>query len=119
MGKLKLFYFNHLVGEIFNLFIKPDPNYWLFSSSFNTSYNYNSKYLFEYMIKNNSDIKCRFVINDDKKRNKLTKRYGNYFVETKTLKGVKQALKAGVWVTSIGMPVYLLFAGSKRIIFNV
>jgi CDP-glycerol glycerophosphotransferase len=108
-----------VIGEFYNLIIKPDNNKWLFSSSFNNEYNYNSKYLFEYVLKKHPSVNCKFVINDDGKREKLIKEYGDYFIETKTIKGIKEALKSGVWFTSSGLPLYLLFSGKRRIIFNL
>ncbi|WP_034259776.1 CDP-glycerol glycerophosphotransferase family protein [Aequorivita capsosiphonis] len=117
-SKIKLFV-RYQLGEILNLFIKPDPSFWIFSSSYNLFFNYNSKYLFEYVLENHPEINCKFVINGDKERKELTEIYGDYFIETKTLKGIRTALKAGVWITSAGMPIYLLFSGRRRIIFNV
>jgi CDP-glycerol glycerophosphotransferase len=112
-------YFYYIVAELLNLFIKPDPNFWLFSSSSNSCFDYNSKYLFEYILRKYPNIKCKFVINDDVKREKLRVEYGDHFIETKTLKGIRCTLMAGVWLPSAGLPIYLLFSGRKRIIFNL
>ena len=63
--------------------INPDKNIWIFSSTDNERYNYNSKYLFEYVLKNENDITPYFVINDDKLRERLQLEYGkDFFKET-------------------------------------
>ena len=41
---------------------KPDPYIWIFSSTDNRHYNYNSRYLFEYVKDNLPEITPRFVI---------------------------------------------------------
>ena len=97
-----------------------DYSTWIFSSSFNTKFNYNSKYLFEYVIKNEPSIKPLYVINDDALRTRLQKKYGEkYFIEAKSTQGIKQVLKAGVWFTSAGLPVYGLGLNRKRLIVNL
>lgn len=84
-----------------------DYSKWVFPSSFNTKFNYNSKPLFEYVLQNEPDITPLYVINDVKLRRKLEKRYGKkYFTETNSIKGISEVLNAGVWFTSAGLPVY-------------
>lgn len=107
---------------LINLFMKNKINYstWVFSSSYNTKYNYNSKYLFEHVIQHEPDIHPLYVINDDELRNKLQKKYGEqYFIETKSYKGIKKVLNAGVWFTSAGLPVYGLNLNKNRLIINL
>ena len=104
------------------LITKDDIDYstWVFSSSFNTKFNYNSKYLFEYVIKNELGITPIYVVNDDNLRSQLKTKYGDqYFVETKSFKGIKRVLNSGVWFTSAGMPVYGFSLNKKRIIINL
>lgn len=112
-------YLYYIIAEFCNLFITPQKDFWLISSSFNTEFNYNSKPIFEYLLKNNSEINCKYVINDKRKREKLTRIYGDHFTETKTLKGIIGALRAGVWLTSAGLPIYLMFSRKNRLIFNL
>ena len=114
-----LILFKSIIVEILNLFIKRQNNLWLFSSTKNMKYNYNSKYLFEYILKNNPEIKAKFVINDKRKREALTAEHGNHFVETRSLKGMINALKASVWITSVGFPVHLIFSRYNRMIINL
>lgn len=118
--------FNKLINVIktilLNRFAKKDIDYntWIFSSSYNEKFNYNSKYLFEYVLKHEPKIKPIFVINDDDHRNALQTRYGKkYFIETKSNKGIMKVLNSGVWFTSAGMPVYGLNLNKERIIINL
>ncbi|WP_434797697.1 CDP-glycerol glycerophosphotransferase family protein [Terrisporobacter vanillatitrophus] len=100
--------------------IKLDKNIWIFSSTDNERYNYNSKYLFEYVLNNEKDIHPYFVINDDLLREKLKSEYGeDFFIETKTKSGIKKVLSGGVWFTSAGLPLYGLKLNKKRLIVNL
>lgn len=98
--------------------IKPDPKIWLFSSTDNVKFNYNSKYLFLYVKDHLKQITPRYVINDPVLRSSLSMRYGSsYFIDTNTTEGVQEALQAGVWLTSAGLPLYGTgFAKGRRII---
>lgn len=67
-----------------------------FSSTDNSHYNYNSRYLFEYVKDNLLEITPYFVINDEKLRRKLGEEYGEqYFIETCSEEGMKKVLSAG------------------------
>lgn len=100
--------------------IAPNPYIWVFSSTENRYYNYNSKYLFEYVKENLPEITPYFVINDDALRKKLGEIYGEaYFIETNTAEGIKKVLGAGVWFTSAGLPVYGTGLGENRLIVNL
>ena len=100
--------------------IKPDKDIWIFSSTDNERYNYNSKYLFEYVLNNEKDIHPYFVVNDDSLREKLKSKYGeDFFIETKTKSGIKKVLSGGVWFTSAGLPLYGLKLNKKRLIINL
>jgi len=108
--------------KIAKMINKSDINYsiWVFSSSNNTAFNYNSKYLFEYVLKNKKEILPLYVINDDDTRTELKKMYGEeYFIETKSLKGILKVLNAGVWFTSAGLPVYGFNLSKDRLIINL
>lgn len=113
---------NLIKTSIIRIFYKKNIDYsvWVFSSSFNTEFNYNSKYLFEYALNNEKNITPIYVINDDEKRKKLQCKYGEkHIVETKSIGGIKRVLNAGVWFTSAGLPVYGLKLGVSRIIINL
>jgi len=99
---------------------KRDYSTWIFSSSFNNKFNYNSKFLFEYVLKNEPGIRPLYVINDDAARHELQQKYGKeYFTETKSLEGIRKVLAAGVWFTSAGLPVYGLGLNRDRIIIHL
>lgn len=92
----------------------------IFASSKNENYTFNSKYLFEYFLNNNKNLDIKFVINNDMSREKLNKKYGNYFIETKTIKGKRDVLLSGVWVLSEAtMPVNGINLAKKRLIYHI
>ena len=100
--------------------IRPDSHIWLFSSTDNSHYNYNSRYLFEFVKENLPEITPLFVINDPELRNSLSSKYGKqYFIETESIQGIRQALSAGVWFTSAGLPAYGTGLHKKRLIINL
>lgn len=100
--------------------IVPKDNIWIFSSVDNRKYNYNSKYLFEYVKKNLPEITPRYVINDDEERATLSHIYGDeFFIESYSVEGIKKVLEGGVWFTSAGLPVYGFRLGKKRKIVNL
>ncbi len=118
MGKLKNLCMTQMLrlkkGE------KPDFYTWVFSSVDNCYYNYNSRYLFEYVKDKFPEITPLFVINDPKLRHQLSTEYGEqYFVETETASGIRRVLSAGVWFTSAGLPVYGTHLGRDRLIVNL
>lgn len=118
MGKLK----NLLKTQLLKCEItkKPDPGIWIFSSTDNSHYNYNSRYLFEYVKNYLPEITPYFVINDEKLRMKLGEEYGKqYFIETCSVEGIKKVLSAGVWFTSAGLPVYGTNLAQNRTIVNL
>lgn len=99
---------------------KIDYNKWIFSSTDNVKYNFNSKYLFEYVKENVKGVTPYYVINDDKERERLQTKYGKeYFIETTTIAGIKKAMQCGVWFTSAGLPVYGVGLRKRYIIVNL
>ena len=115
MGKAKNLLFTACLEHFGQ--IRPDSHIWLFSSTDNSHYNYNSRYLFEYVKENLPEITPLFVINDPELRNSLSSKYGKqYFIE---IQGIRQALSAGVWFTSAGLPAYGTGLHKKRLIINL
>ena len=99
---------------------KIDEKKWIFSSTNNVEFNYNSKYLFLYVKEYFPQVHPYYVVNDDELRSRLQKTYGeDYFIETKTFHGMCFAMKAGVWFTSAGLPVYALGSGKHHMIINL
>lgn len=118
MGKAKNLLFTACLEHFEQ--IRPDSHIWLFSSTDNSHYNYNSRYLFEYVKENLPEITPLFVINDPELRNSLSSKYGKqYFIETESIQGIRQALSAGVWFTSAGLPAYGTGLHKKRLIINL
>lgn len=118
IGKIKNLFKTIIVRVFYNLDV--DYSTWIFSSSFNTKFNYNSKYLFEYVLENEPTIKPLYIINDEKERKKLQHKYGDkYFIESESIVGIKKVLKSGVWLTSAGMPIYGLGLNKNRFIINL
>ena len=118
MGKAKNLLFTACLEHFGQ--IRPDSHIWLFSSTDNSHYNYNSRYLFEYVKENLPEITPLFVINDPELRNGLSSKYGKqYFIETESIQGIRQALSAGVWFTSAGLPAYGTGLHKKRLIINL
>ena len=118
MGKAKNLLFTACLEHFGQ--IRPDSHIWLFSSTDNSHYNYNSRYLFEYVKENLPEITPLFVINDPELRNSLSSKYGKqYFIETESIQGIRQALSAGVWCTSAGLPAYGTGLHKKRLIINL
>ena len=118
MGKAKNLLFTACLEHFGQ--IRPDSHIWLFSSTDNSHYNDNSRYLFEYVKENLPEITPLFVINDPELRNSLSSKYGKqYFIETESIQGIRQALSAGVWFTSAGLPAYGTGLHKKRLIINL
>ena len=118
MGKAKNLLFTACLEHFGQ--IRPASHIWLFSSTDNSHYNYNSRYLFEYVKENLPEITPLFVINDPELRNSLSSKYGKqYFIETESIQGIRQALSAGVWFTSAGLPAYGIGLHKKRLIINL
>lgn len=118
MGKAKNLLFTACLEHFGQ--IRPDSHIWLFSSTDNSHYNYNSRYLFEYVKENLPEITPLFVINDSELRNSLSSKYGKqYFIETESIQGIRQTLSAGVWFTSAGLPAYGIGLHKKRLIINL
>lgn len=118
MGKAKNLLFTACLEHFGQ--IRPDSHIWLFSSTDNSHYNYNSRYLFEYVKENLPEITPLFVINDPELRNSLSSKYGKqYFIETESIQGIRQALSASVWFTSAGLPAYGTGLHKKRLIINL
>ncbi len=95
----------------------------IFNSSFNENYNFNSKYLFEYFIKSKEileNYEIKFVINDDEKRKKLNNSIGNFFIEGKSLKGMKYILESKTWISStIDPPLLTFFKNKERFFYHL
>lgn len=98
----------------------PSPERWAFSSVHNQTFNYNSSYLFLYVKEYCPDIHPYYVINDDRLRQELGERYGKeYFIDGKTLDGIRKILNCKVWFTSTAPPLYGMGFQKKYTIVNL
>ena len=93
----------------------------IFNSSHNSAFNFNTKYLFEYFLKNKShEYEIKYVINDDRLRKKLNEEYGSYFIHNKSLKNIIYCLMAKTWFTSsMDTPVGGFLLGLRRSVINL
>ncbi len=118
INKIK-FLFVILISNILSIifkFNKLKGNRIIFNSIDNNRYNYNSRFLFEYILnnyKNSYDVK--FIINDSKLRKRLNSEIGNYFITSYKLSDIITILNSKFWITSsITTPIeFLLFKNNK------
>lgn len=104
-------------------FRKINANKIIITSTQNISYNFNSKYFFEY-LSNNSEWKefdVYYVINDGAKRRMLNAQYNtDKFIETDSLKGALFSLDAKFWVSStFELPVNSLYRDRRRVVLHL
>lgn len=107
-----------IISSILYSWGKKDYNLFVFNSYKNMRYDFNSKYFFEYMIKE-TDYECKFIIDNDKLRDELNNKIGDYFITTKKINDLKTIWKAGIWVTSTGLPIRFPFFNNDRVIINL
>ncbi|WP_202304564.1 CDP-glycerol glycerophosphotransferase family protein [Dryocola clanedunensis] len=94
----------------------------IFNSTGNKNYNFNSRFLFEYINERFDDeIECYFVINDAYKRKEIALKNPNaHFIGTNTIKGKWFALRAKAWICStIESPLNCLIKNNKRIVYHL
>lgn len=84
------------------------------------NFKFNSRSLFEYILKNNKDdFNIKYIINDDVKRNELTQQYGDFFITTKNSHDIKIISNAKIWITDGGFPLKTPFNHKNRILINL
>ena len=114
----------HIISSLpyafLSLFTKRDRNLIVFSAMHCRTFDSNSKFLFLHFLNNKKDYTSYFVINDDELREKLTKEYGNHFIDTRTKEGKKIALKAKTWVVSwLDTPLGGIFLKFRRLVIHL
>lgn len=105
-----------------NIFLSSEiqKNQWVFSSTENTHFDSNSRYLFQYVYAHLPEIVPVYVMNDEEKRKKLQKMYPRAkIINTGTRAGIRTALESGAWFTSAGLPVYGVGLAWGRVIVNL
>lgn len=126
-----------LLTSLMNLFLVKDlnPKLWVFSSSYNRKFNYNARYLFDYVfehLQHTHGVTPLFVINDAPLRERLNQEYReryeelfgraavqDFFVPSGSWAGKRALLHAGVWFTSAGLPVYQGLRKRDRLVINL
>ncbi|MDD7409783.1 CDP-glycerol glycerophosphotransferase family protein [Fusobacterium gastrosuis] len=102
----KFFYvrlINFVKGFLLSLIFIPLPkkkSRIIFSSTGNIKYDHNSKYLFEYFLKNYSKFEIKYVVNDKKLKKELEKKLGNHFISTDNMKEILYCLFSYTWIVS-------------------
>lgn len=114
----------HIISSLpyafLSLFTKRDKKLIIFSAMHCRTFDSNSKFLFLHFLNNEKDYTSYFVINDDELREKLTKEYGNHFIDTRTKEGKKIALKAKTWVVSwLDTPLGGMFLKFRRLVIHL
>ena len=114
----------HIISSLpyafLSLFTKRDKKLIVFSAMHCRTFDSNSKFLFLHFLNNEKDYTSYFVINDDELREKLTKEYGNHFINTRTKEGKKIALKAKTWVVSwLDTPLGGIFLKFRRLVIHL
>lgn len=90
----------------------------ILNSHFNEYFDFNSKYLFLYLLKNGYDV--WYVINNKDNRNSLIEKYGNHFIETESFKGKIFALRSKLWfVSAFELPVGGIFLKWNRTVVHL
>ena len=114
----------HIISSLpyafLSLFSKRHKKLIVFSAMHCRTFDSNSKFLFLHFLNNEKDYTSYFVINDDELREKLTKEYGNHFIDTRTKEGKKIALKAKTWVVSwLDTPLGGMFLKFRRLVIHL
>jgi CDP-glycerol glycerophosphotransferase len=104
----------------FSLFCKRDKKLIVFCAMHCQTFSSNSKYLFLHFLKNEPEYTVKFVINDEKKREVLTEKYGDHFIDTRTKEGKLTAIHAAAWVVSwLDLPLGGLFLRFRRYVIHL
>lgn len=112
-------YIKGFFPSIQSLFSSRNKNVIILNSFHNTFFSDNTKFLFEYLVKNEKK-EVYYVINDDVLREKLIKKYGSYFIETKSKEGKKITLSAYLWITnSFELPISGIFLKFRRTVIQL
>lgn len=103
------------IPSLVTLFLPRKKKLVILNSFHNRLFCDNTKFLFEYMIKNCSYLTVKYVVNDDMLRYELIQKYGNHFIETNSLRGMFYALFAKVWIlNALELPVSGVFLKFRR-----
>lgn len=119
LSRLTLFVTGVFLSPI-SWIIPKKKNRIIFNSTTNSNYSFNSKYLFEYFVKQHPEFEIKFVINDEILKEKLTLEIGNYFITNKSLKNIFYCLRAFSWITSsLETPIGGIFLRINRLVIHL
>lgn len=98
-----------------------DKNIFIFNSTGNNNYNFNSRFLYEYMTAMKDPfIKCYFVVNDDAKRKSLLDSGIKHVISGEYLRNKLLILRAKTWVCStIEPPSTSFFKRKGRVVYHL
>lgn len=92
----------------------------IISSQFCSTFEHNSKYLFQYLVNSDSHYNVYYVVNDNSLRRSLNELYGHYFITNYRLKDVLKIAFAKTWITSsFETPLMGLFLSYKRCVIHL
>lgn len=78
---------------------------------------HNTKFMFEYLL-DKKEYEIKYIINDDKLREKLIQKYGDRFITTKDKEGLRFLKGSDVWLLDSGMPTKNILYMKNKIIIN-
>ncbi len=118
------FFFNLIIDNALHFifcFSRLNSKVLIFNSTGNDNYNFNSRFLYEFMTKEQDEnIRCYFVVNDDCKRKLLLECGVNNVISNKTLKNKILIFNAKTWICStIETPVTSFFKKKNRIVYHL
>jgi len=114
---IKLFIYTAMLPIYWLSYLVPkDKNLWIFGAWFGEKYADNSKYLFEYINKNHTEIKAIWLTNNQNTF-ELIKKKGYKVFKTYSLKGLFYALRAQVGIISTGLKdINIYTTGNMKIV---
>ncbi|EMX8767317.1 CDP-glycerol glycerophosphotransferase family protein [Escherichia coli] len=112
--------FDNLLS-VFCLPFKLNNRVCIFNSTGNVNYNFNSRFLFEFITKQcDSQLMCYFVVNDDVLREKLLNSGHRNIISSKSFKNKVLILQAKAWICStIEPPVGCFIKRRQRIVYHL
>ncbi|WP_419239782.1 bifunctional glycosyltransferase/CDP-glycerol:glycerophosphate glycerophosphotransferase [Photobacterium leiognathi] len=111
--------FNGCVSSLLAKRHQLDPNTIIINSTVNKNFNFNSKYFFEYLEDEQHEFNVYFIVNNDKVRYELNKKYPGKFITNYLSEDIKTISKAKIWLCStLDLPIYFCFKHQDRIVYH-
>lgn len=111
---------DNLLSLVF-IFFRLNEKVCIFNSTGNVNYNFNSRFLYEFILgESDNTLKCYFIINDDSKRKKLLEKGYQNIISSKSFKNKMLILCAKTWVCStIEPPVDCFLKRKHRVVYHL